>query len=253
MLPEMWPLVRDLLGGAAAVSLEETKSAIRTLIERVHIVAEGAGAVPVAAALSGHECFGTILDWHAEPEVRLAFDHLGGEPRNTDLLVRAHDTYGEFLVAVEAKADEPFGETVAETLGAAAERRLANPRSRGVERVQALAAALFGPRRKGEAPLGELRYQLLTAVAGAVAEGGRRGTQRVVFLVHEFRTRKTKDGNHAANARDLDAFVYRLSHGAVPQILPGKLHGPIQVPRSDMFPRVPGLFISKAICDLRAR
>jgi len=53
LLPEMWPLVRDLLGGAAAVSLEETKSAIRTLIERVHIVAEGAGAVPVAAALSG--------------------------------------------------------------------------------------------------------------------------------------------------------------------------------------------------------
>src|SRR3972149_1251541 len=115
----------------------------------------------------------------------------------------------------------------------------APPRPRGLDRVEALAAALCGPRRKGEAPLGELRYQLLTAVAGAVAEGGRRGTQRVVFLVHEFRTRKTKDGNHAANARDLDAFVYRLSHGAVPQILPGKLHGPIQVPRSEMFPRVP--------------
>ncbi|MGQ0704114.1 MAG: threonine ammonia-lyase [Gemmatimonadales bacterium] len=53
VLAEMWPLVRDLLAGAAVVSLDETKAAIRLLVERAHVVAEGAGAVPVAAALSG--------------------------------------------------------------------------------------------------------------------------------------------------------------------------------------------------------
>jgi threonine dehydratase len=53
LLPEMWPLVRELIAGAAVVSLAETRSALRALIERVHLVAEGAGAVPLAAARSG--------------------------------------------------------------------------------------------------------------------------------------------------------------------------------------------------------
>jgi len=53
VLPEMWPLIRSLLAGAQVVSLEEIRGAIRILIERARIVAEGAGAAPVAAALSG--------------------------------------------------------------------------------------------------------------------------------------------------------------------------------------------------------
>jgi threonine dehydratase len=53
VLPEMWPLIQRLIRGAAVVSLEETKAAIRDLMERAHVVAEGAGAVPLAAATSG--------------------------------------------------------------------------------------------------------------------------------------------------------------------------------------------------------
>ena len=53
LLPEMWPLLREVLRGSIAVSLEETAAAIRLLVARCRVVAEGAGAVPVAAALSG--------------------------------------------------------------------------------------------------------------------------------------------------------------------------------------------------------
>jgi threonine dehydratase len=53
ILPEMWPLIQRLIDSDAVVSLTEAANAIRTLVERVHVVAEGAGAVPVAAALSG--------------------------------------------------------------------------------------------------------------------------------------------------------------------------------------------------------
>jgi threonine dehydratase len=53
ILPEMWPLIERLIDADAVVSLAETAGAIRTLVERVHVVAEGAGAVPLAAALSG--------------------------------------------------------------------------------------------------------------------------------------------------------------------------------------------------------
>jgi threonine dehydratase len=50
VLPEMWPLVSTLIGGASVCSLETIASAIRLLVERVHVVAEGAGAASVAAA-----------------------------------------------------------------------------------------------------------------------------------------------------------------------------------------------------------
>lgn len=48
---EMWPLAEDLLHGALVVSLEQVASAVKYLAERAHIVAEGAGASSVAAAM----------------------------------------------------------------------------------------------------------------------------------------------------------------------------------------------------------
>jgi threonine dehydratase len=51
VLPEMWPVVRPLIDGALVASLDEVAHAVRLLIERVRIVAEGAGATPVACAL----------------------------------------------------------------------------------------------------------------------------------------------------------------------------------------------------------
>jgi threonine dehydratase len=60
VLPAMWPRIRDLVDAALAVSLDETAEAVRTLAERNRVVAEGAGALPVAAALRGlHE--GTVV------------------------------------------------------------------------------------------------------------------------------------------------------------------------------------------------
>jgi threonine dehydratase len=53
VLAEMWPLVSTLLDDALSVSLDEIASAIRLLVQRVRVVAEGAGAAPVAAALQG--------------------------------------------------------------------------------------------------------------------------------------------------------------------------------------------------------
>jgi threonine dehydratase len=53
VLAEMWPLVKSELSGSIVVSLKETADALRLLAERNHVIAEGAGAVPVAAALSG--------------------------------------------------------------------------------------------------------------------------------------------------------------------------------------------------------
>jgi threonine dehydratase len=52
VFPEMWPLAHKLLAGSVVASVTEVAAAIRLLVERNHVVAEGAGAAPVAAALN---------------------------------------------------------------------------------------------------------------------------------------------------------------------------------------------------------
>jgi threonine dehydratase len=53
VLAEMWPLASRLLDGSLVVSLAQTAAAVRLLAERARVIAEGAGAVPVAATLAG--------------------------------------------------------------------------------------------------------------------------------------------------------------------------------------------------------
>jgi len=61
VLAEMWPLVSRLLDGSLVVELEEIAAAIRLLAERNRIIAEGAGASPVAAALAGKAGTGKVV------------------------------------------------------------------------------------------------------------------------------------------------------------------------------------------------
>lgn len=52
VLDPMWPLARDLLAEPLLASPDETAEAVRLLAARARIIAEGAGACPVAAALA---------------------------------------------------------------------------------------------------------------------------------------------------------------------------------------------------------
>ncbi len=61
ILPEMWPLVRRLLDGSVVATLSDIASAIKLLAERNRIIAEGAGACSLAAALSGGAGQGRIV------------------------------------------------------------------------------------------------------------------------------------------------------------------------------------------------
>jgi len=60
VLEEMWPLARRLLDGSLVVSLRQVADAVRLLAEHNRVIAEGAGAVPVAAALTGRAGAGQI-------------------------------------------------------------------------------------------------------------------------------------------------------------------------------------------------
>jgi len=202
----------------------------------------------VDRVLRSHPDFGEVQEWSAEPEARVKFDDMGGEPSNADLLLHGHDENGAFIVVVEGKADEPFGSTVDVTLRDALERRVVNPRSRGVDRVQQLAGALFHERSGRSSPVvTSLPYQLLTATAAALAEAARQEAARAVLLVHEFHTELTAADKTRSNADDLNRFVQRLSRGAVDEVEEGRLLGPFQVPGHPPFSPAPDLYVGKAV------
>jgi threonine dehydratase len=57
----MFPVVRAVLDGSLTVPVERVADAVRLLAVRNRVVAEGAGATPVAAALSGGAGTGKVV------------------------------------------------------------------------------------------------------------------------------------------------------------------------------------------------
>jgi threonine dehydratase len=53
LIPRVWEQASQLLDGAFAVPLDETADAVRLLAERTRVIAEGAGALATAVAISG--------------------------------------------------------------------------------------------------------------------------------------------------------------------------------------------------------
>jgi threonine dehydratase len=61
VFPRMWERMKPLVDGYIVVSLEETKAAMRLMAEKARIISEGAGALPLAAALTGKAGKGPIV------------------------------------------------------------------------------------------------------------------------------------------------------------------------------------------------
>lgn len=61
VLPDMWSLARALLDDSLVSPLNEVAQAIRLLLERNRVLAEGAGAASVAAALAGKAGAGNVV------------------------------------------------------------------------------------------------------------------------------------------------------------------------------------------------
>jgi threonine dehydratase len=61
VLDTMWPQVAPLVDGALSIPVAEVAAAVRLLAERARVVAEGAGALALAAALSGRAGSGRVV------------------------------------------------------------------------------------------------------------------------------------------------------------------------------------------------
>jgi len=61
MFPRMWERMKPVVDGYIVVSLDETKNAMRLMAEKARVISEGAGALPLAAALTGKAGKGPIV------------------------------------------------------------------------------------------------------------------------------------------------------------------------------------------------
>jgi threonine dehydratase len=70
LLPGMWEHAQELVDEAVAVPLAEVEEAVRLLASRVHVVAEGAGALALAAALRRDDrCVCIVSGGNIDPDV----------------------------------------------------------------------------------------------------------------------------------------------------------------------------------------
>lgn len=180
-------------------------------------------------------------------EARIVFDAFPGEPRNADLAIAAADSVGPVAITVEAKADESFGDRVEKVLVDAARRISREENSNAVARVQGLSRGLLPGWQKGLPQLGQLRYQLLTGIAGTLALAREIAAIRAVFIVHELvDPRETKESARRKNREDFDQFLCRLTGKPHTKLGRGALLGPLRLPGA---PDVE-LFIGKIRRDL---
>lgn len=83
VFPRMWERIKPVVDGSIVVSLEQTKGAMRLMAEKARVIAEGAGALALAAALSGKAGPGPIVAVVSGGNVDLAkFFDLIARPTN---------------------------------------------------------------------------------------------------------------------------------------------------------------------------
>ncbi|MGO9948834.1 MAG: threonine/serine dehydratase [Steroidobacteraceae bacterium] len=61
VFPRMWERMQPLVDGCIVVTLDETRKAMRLMADKARVIAEGAGALPLAAALTGKAGQGPIV------------------------------------------------------------------------------------------------------------------------------------------------------------------------------------------------
>jgi len=61
VFPRMWQRMKPVVEGCIVVSLDETRGAMRLMAEKARVISEGAGALALAAALTGRAGPGPVV------------------------------------------------------------------------------------------------------------------------------------------------------------------------------------------------
>ena len=159
------------------------------------------------------------------PEHKIPLDNFCGETRNADLVLIGKREEIKLSINIEAKADEPFDQTIADKLKAAKK-----PKSKISDGIDLLFQALFGKSPETNPELLNLRYQLMTGCAGSLIEASKIGAKIAVFAVHVFISDVVDDEKIRANDNDYIRFLKYLAGVDPGSVNDGFLVGPVMVP-----------------------
>jgi hypothetical protein len=175
------------------------------------------------------------------PEFESKFDSYKNG-RNHDLLILAKNNNSKnVVISIESKADEPFGDTVSSTLATAEKEIIKNLKSKALNRINELRIALFGELNDNQL---EFRYQLLTAVAGTIAEAKNKNAKTAYFLVQTFI--EQENNKHKLNNDDLNHFLSVFTKSNYTKLENNQILGPFRVAKgSDLISDDIELFIGK--------
>lgn len=180
--------------------------------------------------------FNEITFEMAAPEYESKFDEYRGKGRQHDLLVLASDKRGQVLISVEAKADESFGRIIKDYYISQIVARINDISTKAPDRIEKLLKNVFD--NNIDVKSFDLRYQLLHAIAGTIAEAKRRNIKRAVFLVYTYCSKDEKLFNsdkHKRNMKDLNQFVSYLSKNRINRISNDEIIGPFNIQNVDLY------------------
>ena len=153
--------------------------------------------------LNSHSFTSTFEPQYVIVEKVTRLDKFSGAHRNHDLLLVGSAGNYKVVISIEAKADEPFDREINQ-------KGSPNPHTNIYKRIDILTRSLFGQTFKENEELGELRYQLLTGVAGVFIEAKKHKADYAVFVVHEFVSEGLDDLKLDLNKNDFNRFVGKL-------------------------------------------
>lgn len=143
------------------------------------------------------------------PEYEARFDSYG-RGRMHDLAIFGKTGSGQSLfVGVEAKVDEPFGASVRDAYLTAKTKQIAGEPTNAPKRIESLLQQHF---KDPDLTMFDVRYQLLYATAGTIAEGA----DVSVLYVVVFKTRLYSETTGAENYRDYVDFMGKVGARTLP-------------------------------------
>lgn len=98
--------------------------------------------------------------------------------RKQDLILFGETSKSNLVVCIEAKVDEPFGESLVSAYQSAIDELIEKPKSQKKQRIDSLLARFYPTKAIEE--IGLIRYQLLYFLAGSLGEAKKRNA--VVYM-----------------------------------------------------------------------
>jgi hypothetical protein len=154
------------------------------------------------------------------------------------------------VIGVESKVNEDFGATLAEEHARAVTWGVRDGyQSKFPARLHGLSVALLGRDLRPEEPYDprdkDLRYQLLSALAGTLVEADVARAEHAVLLVHEFQTPFTKAAAEKRSSRRIEEVLSRFGREPAEHLTIGQALGPFRVPGGGKIPLGKTFYVAK--------